>query len=95
MADVALIRGDYAEALDLATRAFARNPNFDPTLWMLIAANAHLGRMAEARHYLDALLRLAPDITVARIRAGQPGKDPTRKAALLEGLRLAGLPEAA
>ena len=55
---------------------------------MLIAANAHLGRMAEARHYLDALLRLAPGVTVKRIRDGQPAKDPTRMAAVLEGLRL-------
>jgi TolB-like protein len=90
-ADVALIRGQYAEALDFATRALARNPNFDATLWVLIAANAHLGRMAEARHHLDALLRLAPGVTVARIRDAQPAKDPTRKAAVLQGLRLAGL----
>ena len=92
-ADVALIRGDYAEANDLATRAFARNPNFDPTLWLLIAANAHLGRMDEARRHLDRLRAGVPDITVARIRAGQPDKDPARKAALLDGLRLAGMPE--
>ena len=93
MADVALIRGQHAEALDLATRAYARNPNFDPTLWIMVAASAHLGRMTEARHYLDALRRLVPAVTVRRIREGQPAKDPTRTAALLEGLRLAGLPD--
>ena len=31
------------------------------------------------------LKSLAPSVTVASIRAGQPGKDPTRLAAILEG----------
>jgi adenylate cyclase len=81
-----------AEALEHAGRAFARNPNFDPTLWMLIAAHAHLGRMDEARRYLGKLQAMSPGITVARIREGQPAKDPGRVAAVLEGLRMAGLP---
>ena len=77
-----------------STRAFARNPNFDPTLWTLIAANAHLGRIDDARRYLETLQETVPGITVARIRAGQPDKDPTRLASRLDGLRLAGMPEA-
>ena len=93
LADVHLMRGEPAEALAWATRAYAANPNYDPTLWILIAANAHLGRMAEARRVLGELLRLVPGATVARISEGQHAKDPSRCAALLEGLRLAGLPE--
>jgi TolB-like protein/DNA-binding winged helix-turn-helix (wHTH) protein len=87
-----IVRGEYAEALEAAAQALALNPNFDATLWMLVAANAHLGRMDEARRFLAALLRLSPDLTVARIRAGQPAKDPGRIEPILEGLRLAGLP---
>jgi hypothetical protein len=60
---------------------------------MLIAANAHLGRMDEARRYLAEFRRLAPEVTVASIRAGQPDKDPTRIAPILAGLHLAGLPD--
>ncbi|APG86685.1 adenylate cyclase (plasmid) [Sinorhizobium americanum CCGM7] len=60
---------------------------------MLIAANAHLGCMEEAHRYLRALKRLTPAVTIVRIKAGQPAKDPTRIAALLEGLRRAGLEE--
>ena len=78
---------------DWAMRSLAINPNFDPTYWMLIAANAHLGRMDEAQRYLVQFRRIAPDVTIARIRAGQPAKDPSRLAAILEGLRLAGLEE--
>jgi hypothetical protein len=93
MADVHLIRGDYVAAVDCAARSRAINPNFDPTLWVLIAANAHLGRMDEARRFVGELRRLAPGVTIASIRAGQPAKDPARTAARMEGLRLAGLPE--
>ena len=88
-----MVRGDYAEALVWATRSLALNTRFDPTYWMLIAANAHLGHMEEARRYLQDSRAIAPDVTVASIRAGQPAKDPARVAAILEGLRLAGLPE--
>lgn len=93
IADVHMIRGDYAEAITWAARALASNPNFDPTLWVLIAANAHLSRMEEARHYLRELKKLAPAVTIARIKAGQPVKDPSRIDAVLEGLRRAGLEE--
>ena len=68
-------------------------PTFDPTYWMLVAANAHLGRMDEARRHLAELRRLAPEVTVASIRAGQCAKDPGRIEPILAGLRLAGLPE--
>ena len=93
IADVYLIRGEHEEALAWAGRALAVNPNFDPTLWVLVAAHAHLGRRDEARRFLDALRRLTPGVTVAGIQTGQPGRDPGRIAALLEGLRLAGVPE--
>jgi TolB-like protein/Tfp pilus assembly protein PilF len=94
IANVHLIRGDYAEAHAAATLALARNQYFDPTLWMLIAANAHLGRIDEARRLLRQLKALSPVASIAGIRAGQPGKYPERLEALLTGLRMAGLPEA-
>ena len=88
-----MILGNYPEALVWAGRSLALNTTFDPTFWMLIAANAHLGHMDEAHRFLGELRRLAPGVTVASIRAGQAAKDPTRVAAILDGLRLAGLAE--
>ena len=85
--------GNYPEALVWATRSLGVEPTYDPTLWMLIAANAHLGRMEEARHFLDDLRKITPSVTIARIKAGQAAKDPSRIASILEGLRLAGLEE--
>jgi TolB-like protein/tetratricopeptide (TPR) repeat protein len=90
---VHMIRGEYEEAIAWAKRSISSNPSFVCTYWMLAAANAHLGRLDEARRHVAALKRLAPESTVRLIWAGQPQKDPTRLAAILDGLRLAGLPE--
>ena len=51
---VHMILGNYAEAIDWGARALVLNPSFDPTLWVLIAANAHLGRMKEAHRIARA-----------------------------------------
>ena len=60
IAHVHMIRGNYVEALSWAARSRALNPVDSCNLWMLIAANAHLGRMAEAHHHLAELKRVAP-----------------------------------
>ena len=91
IAHVHMVLGEYAEALSWATRSLAINANFNATYWMLIAANAHLGRKTEAQRQLEQLKKIAPGVTLARIRAGKPAKDPSRMANILEGLRLAGL----
>ena len=53
----------------------------------------NFGQMDEARRWLAKFLASCPGVTIARIRDGQPAKDPSRMAAILEGLRLAGLVE--
>jgi tetratricopeptide (TPR) repeat protein len=90
-ADMAL--GRFEEAIQWAERSNVINPEYDPTFWMLIAANAQLGRMDAARKWLAGFLAMHPDMTVARLRAAQPDKYENRMAAILEGLRMAGLPE--
>ena len=85
--------GRYEEALQDAARSLAVNPNFPPTLWMLIAANMQLGHTAEAGRWMDEFRKLAPDMTIAGIVAGQPAFDPSRMAAIVDGLRRAGLEE--
>lgn len=88
-----MIKGDYEAAVAWALRSLSATPSFVCTHWMLAAATAHLGRLGEARRHVETLLRLTPGATVSRIWAGQPQRDPSRLAAILEGLRLAGLPE--
>ena len=93
IAHVHLIRGDYVEAIAWAKRSVSSNPSFVCTYWMLAAANAHLGRLDEAKRHLATLKRLAPESTVQLIWDGQPQKDASRLSAVLEGLRIAGLEE--
>ncbi len=88
-----MVLGDYPEALVWATRSLTIRPDFQCSYWMLIAANALLGRMDEAHKYLAGFRKLAPGVTIASIWAGQPQMDPTRCAAILDGLRMAGLEE--
>jgi adenylate cyclase len=85
--------GNYEDARKAAELSLAVNPNFDPTYWILIASNVQLGKMDEARRWLAKFRDLAPGVTIADIKAGQPDKYPDRMAAILEGLRLAGLEE--
>ncbi|MEO8244944.1 MAG: winged helix-turn-helix domain-containing protein [bacterium] len=92
-AHVQLVQGNNAAALDFATRSLAINDRFDATYWMLIAANAHLGRPDQARVWLNALLAISPDARVSRIVARQPARYSDRFTAVAEGLRLAGLAE--
>ena len=75
--------GKYDEALKAAERSLAVNPNYDPTYWMLIAANAQLGRMDEARRWLAKFRALAPGRHhrqhqggAAGIRSLAHGRDP-------------------
>ncbi|WP_244541326.1 hypothetical protein [Rhizobium tibeticum] len=57
----------------------------------MIAANAYLGRMDEARKHLAALETISPGVNLARIRRGQHAIDPHRIEVLIEGMRMAGM----
>jgi TolB-like protein/Tfp pilus assembly protein PilF len=92
LAHVCIIRGDYEEALGWAEKSLAISARYDATYWMLIAANAHLGRLDAARNHLAELRKRVPNETVAVIKAGQPDYDPSRIAPILEGLCMAGMP---
>ncbi len=93
IAHVLIVRGNFAEAIDFATRSLAFNDRFDATYWMLIAANAHFGRLDQARDWLRALLDVSPDVSLSRILASQPARIPDRFSAVADGLRRVGFPQ--
>jgi len=93
IAHALIVMGRYREALEWAERSLAVNRSFSATHWMLISANAFLGDLDAAHRYLELFTRVAPGTTIASIRAGQPAKIPARIETILEGLRIAGLPE--
>ncbi|MGR9167518.1 adenylate/guanylate cyclase domain-containing protein [Rhizobium leguminosarum] len=91
MAHIRMAEGRYEEALDWAMRSQAVNSGYDANHWMLIAANAYLGHMDEARKHLAALESISPGVNLARIRRGQHAIDPHRIEVLIEGMRMAGM----
>lgn len=93
MAHIAMIEGACERALDLARQSLSLVQSYGKARWVQIAANSHLGRMDEARRHLAAFRLDSPGVTLRSIREGQPNRDPARMAAILEGLRVAGLPE--
>lgn len=93
LAHVELARGNPEQALVWAGKSMAANATYGPCYWMLIAANAHLGRMEEAWRHLANLLALSPGVTVSSIRAGQAAMKPERIEPVLEGLLLGGMAE--
>jgi len=88
-----MAQGRYEEALEIANRSLGINGTYDATYWMLIAANAYLGRMEDARRHRAALQAITPGINLARIRRGQIFRYPHRIDVLIEGMRMAGMPE--
>ncbi len=93
MAALRVIRGDDDGALRSAGQAFAINQNYGHTHWARIAASANLGRVDEARRYLDVFTRTLGPASVSGIAAAIPVRG-NRRARTLEGLERAGLPVA-
>ena len=94
IAHIRVAQGRYEEALKVASRSLAINNGYDATYWMLIAASAYLGRTDDAHRHLAALQVISPGANLARIRRGQHSRDPHRIDVLIDGMRLAGMPEA-
>ncbi len=90
---VEMCRGNYEAALDWAARAHAMNSDFGVAHWILIASNAHMGRMEAARAAVAAYRATAPGTTLTTIRSGVQAKDPRRLEILYEGMLIAGMPE--
>jgi adenylate cyclase len=88
-----LMCGRHAEACRLATRSAGIYAGWDTTYRVLAPALVQLGRMDEARAAVSTMLELAPTMTVSRLRALWPIRDPQTLSTILDGLRSAGLPE--
>ncbi len=93
MSHVLICMGRYEEALDWARKSLAENPRFDVMHWLVTSSLGHLGRHDEAALALAALQNLSPGTTIAKIHQSNQGKYPERWDIIVEGLRLAGMPE--
>src|SRR5262249_11713355 len=77
----------YAESITVFNRIFV-----GPKTWVLmylVAGNAHVGRLEEARTLISSWAKLHPDPSLLAFAAKEPFKQPADLDHLLEGLRIA------
>jgi hypothetical protein len=83
-------------ALESLRKSIEMNPNWALSHFVLAAAFALAGLLADAAATCAIARRLAPNFTVAKFRAQAVSDNPvylTQRERLYEGLRLAGVPE--
>ena len=84
----------FEQAIEWADRALHDQPRFHGSIRLKIVANAHLGRLDEARAELARYHANDPGLTIAGWRAAlAPSIAPELLELYCTGLRLAGLPE--
>ena len=88
-----LVEKKYEEAVAAARRPLQGNAHWAGTWRILAASYAHLGQLDEARDAVQRLLQIDPDLTVTKAKELMGMRDNVDAAHLIEGLRLAGLPE--
>jgi TolB-like protein/cytochrome c-type biogenesis protein CcmH/NrfG len=84
--------GRDGEALDAARQATQRAPNYIASWRVLAAILALTGRHDEAQTAMATVLRLAPTMSLTRMKS-MPTWTEAARARYFEGLRLAGMPE--
>jgi TolB-like protein/class 3 adenylate cyclase len=83
----------FEQAIEWADRALHDQPRTFAAMRVKIAANAHLGRLDEARAELSRMLANDPKLTIAGFRDVAHYLAPEFLELYITGLRLAGLPE--
>jgi tetratricopeptide (TPR) repeat protein len=87
------IAGRLDQSVTWLHKARRENPRFRATHRTLASALAHLGRVDEAHAVARDLLDLEPDFRVSAFASWYPLRRPEDLERLVEGLRLAGLPD--
>jgi tetratricopeptide (TPR) repeat protein len=85
--------GDYERAVESARRVIRVSPMFVNGYKPLIASLGHLGRVEEAKPYVDKLLAIEPNFSLERFAKVYPIKYDSDREHYMKGLRLAGIPE--
>jgi len=85
--------GDYERAIEASKKGLHKDPSLFGALITLACTYAQLGRKDEAQHYVDELLRLIPRYSLRALRKNPMYVAPDLIEKLVDGMRLAGLPE--
>ena len=84
---------NYEKAVMLSRPMTNAYPTFVNAYKPLIASLGHLGRVEEAKPYVDKLLALEPNFSLERFAKVYPIKYDSDREHYMKGLRLAGIPE--
>jgi len=93
MAFAHFFAGRYDEAASWAERALRVQPNWVPAWRNAAASHALAGRPENARHAIERMRQLAPEIRLSNLKGLMPLRRPEDLARFAEGLRKAGLPK--
>ncbi|MDU8913978.1 winged helix-turn-helix domain-containing protein [Aestuariicoccus sp. MJ-SS9] len=85
--------GDYDAAEAALTELLQRNPNLQNALRILIATYGHMGRLDDAEWLVMEYEALGVPATITDIMQAINIEHPPYREAVIDGLRLAGLPE--
>lgn len=85
--------GDYEQAIKVSKKGLHLDPSLFGALVTLAGSYAHLGRDADARRSVDELLQCIPRYNLRALRKNPMFVRPELIEKLVEGMRLAGLPE--
>ncbi len=85
--------GDYEQAIEVSQKGLLQDPSLFGAVVTLAGSYAYLGREAEAKRYIDELLRLVPRYSLHALRKNPMFVHPELIDKLVESMRLAGLPE--
>lgn len=89
-----ILDGQFDAALENAARMLQIDPDYGPALRQRVSSLSYLGRKEEARHALGELMERMPHLTVQRLAKMVPVVPDANEKTWLDGLRMAGLPEA-
>jgi TolB-like protein len=85
-------KADYEQAVLVGRSAVKANPDFSGGYKPLIAALGHLRRAEEAKPYIEKLLSIEPNFTVAHHAKTYPFRRASDRRRYMRGLLLAGVP---
>lgn len=89
-----LMKREFDKAILIGRRSVKANPDFTNGYKPLIAALGHQGHRIDAAHYVAELRAREPGFTIAQFKKTYPFKNSADRDHYVEGLRLAGVPEA-
>ena len=85
--------GNYENAIEASKKCLHQDPSMYGGVVTMAGSYACLGRKAEAKRWIDELLRLIPRYSLGAVRKNPWFVRPEHIDKLIESLRLAGLPE--